>query len=211
MSQSVNYKAVFEENGIYHIYNRSNNREILFKTDRHFQFFLDRLKVYITPYFHIGAYCLLPDHFHLMVEVKPIDEVIKQEIDNQKTRKSIEYLDGNIVYNDFLVAQFQRLFNSYAKAFNKDLNRHGSVFQKGFKRISLTEERIWYVLAYIHRNPIHHGLCEEYGEWKYCSYNAFFSSKPTLVARKRIFYLLKANGNNVVKTFLSHHKEFKDI
>jgi len=35
---------------------------------------------------------------------------------------------------------FSNLFNSYAKAFNKQINRTGSLFEKHFKRIKLKDE-----------------------------------------------------------------------
>ena len=53
-----------EEGQFYHIYNRGNNRERLFYSTENYLFFLRRYDEYLY------AFCLLPNHFHLLVRVK---------------------------------------------------------------------------------------------------------------------------------------------
>ena len=57
-------------NCYYHIYNRGNNRENLFKQDRNYRYFLKLYAKHIEPIADTFAYCLLPNHFHLLVRIK---------------------------------------------------------------------------------------------------------------------------------------------
>ena len=59
----------FEEGYIYHIYNQGNNRQRLFFKRENYLYFLRKVGVYIKPYADILAWCLMPNHFHLMVLV----------------------------------------------------------------------------------------------------------------------------------------------
>jgi putative transposase len=64
----------FEPNNIYHIYNRGNNSQRIFFTRDNYLFFLKKLQTYITPFADILAWCLMPNHFHLMVYVNRISK-----------------------------------------------------------------------------------------------------------------------------------------
>lgn len=55
---------------IYHIYNRGNNRENLFREKRNYLHFLRLYTKYIVPVAVTYAYCLLPNHFHLLVKIR---------------------------------------------------------------------------------------------------------------------------------------------
>lgn len=54
----------------YHIYNRGNNRENLFREEDNYRYFLDRYFHYLSPVVDTFAYCLLKNHFHLLIRVK---------------------------------------------------------------------------------------------------------------------------------------------
>ena len=58
----------------YHIYHRGNNREIIFREERNYRYFLKRYAKYIEPVAFTYAYCLLSNHFHLAIRVKTEDE-----------------------------------------------------------------------------------------------------------------------------------------
>ncbi len=77
------------------------------------------------------------------------------------------------------------LFNAYAKAVNKAFGRVGSLFQRPFKRIPVTEQRYFQTLVcYIHRNPQHHGLIDDFTRWPYTSYRTLLSELPTRLHRE---------------------------
>ncbi|MDD4236020.1 MAG: hypothetical protein PHF99_08405, partial [Bacteroidales bacterium] len=60
---------IIEKGYIYHIYNQGNNRRRIFLIRENYLFFLKKIETYILPYADILAYCLMPNHFHLMVYV----------------------------------------------------------------------------------------------------------------------------------------------
>ena len=101
----------------YHISNRRNNRESLFYEERNYNYFLELYKKYIPQVAKTFAYCLLPNHFHFLIQVNTEDE-------QRKTSSSSKPI--NVVSPS---GQFSNLFNAYAKAINKSNNRRGSLFQ----------------------------------------------------------------------------------
>jgi putative transposase len=56
-----------ERDQIYHIYNQGNNRQKLFHCRDNYLFFLQKIRKHIFPHCEIMAYCLMPNHFHLMI------------------------------------------------------------------------------------------------------------------------------------------------
>ena len=58
----------------YHIYNRGNNRETLFREERNYPYFLSLFIKHVDPVVDTHAYCLMPNHFHLLVKVKGFEE-----------------------------------------------------------------------------------------------------------------------------------------
>jgi hypothetical protein len=82
---------------------------------------------------------------------------------------------------------FSNLFNAYSKALNKRNNRHGSLFERPFKRKLIDDETYFKnVVLYIHRNPVHHGFCEHPIEYGWSSYLGCISSKPTKIRREAV-------------------------
>lgn len=69
----------FEKGNIYHIYNQGNNRRKIFFNQENYLFFLRKIKEYILPYADIFAWCLMPNHFHLMVHVNHVELEINSE------------------------------------------------------------------------------------------------------------------------------------
>lgn len=54
-------------NMYYHIFNRGNNRENLFREERNYVHFLNLYTYHTVSVAETFAYCLLPNHFHLLV------------------------------------------------------------------------------------------------------------------------------------------------
>ena len=60
--------------GYYHIFKRGNNRENLFFAERNYRHFLFLCCKCVEPIAVTYAYCLLPNHFHLLVRIKETEE-----------------------------------------------------------------------------------------------------------------------------------------
>ncbi len=206
----VNYWEKLEPNVIYHIYNRAIGKDNLFVEHENYHFFLGQWKKYL-PYLDVFAFCLMPNHFHFLAKVKPLSDTLVNHVKAQKTVKSEGFLKAEIPYAEYLEDQFKRLLSSYALAFNKQQNRHGSLFQKRFKRISILDEyRLHYLLTYIHHNPIHHRFCRTYGEWKFSSWMAYQNlSQPSLLNRQEVLSWFDDHTEKAYSRFLAYHEQFR--
>jgi REP element-mobilizing transposase RayT len=73
---------------VYHIYNRGNNREDLFKEERNYPYFLDKYFQYVSPLADTYAYCLMKNHFHILLRIKNEDEILRSSrVSLKVTRK----------------------------------------------------------------------------------------------------------------------------
>ena len=59
-----------EQDKYYHVYNHANGRDELFVSDENYWFFLDKYQYYISKVANTYCYCLLPNHFHFLIQVK---------------------------------------------------------------------------------------------------------------------------------------------
>ncbi len=174
----------------YHIYNHSNGNEQLFREDKNYSFFLEKYKKYIDPVVHTMTYCLMPNHFHILVRIKVEEEIVfvhgkhsaiarYQKITSTSKREN--FISG------FISKQFSNFFSSYTQAYNRMYNRKGSLFLKNFKRKRIEDDSYFIRLVnYIHLNPVEHGFVLKPEHWKYSSYNTVLSAKPTLIEREEI-------------------------
>jgi len=64
----------FYENTYYHLYNRTNNEEALFRSMENYLYFLKKYRYYLDDYLETVGYCLMPTHFHSLVRVKEFNE-----------------------------------------------------------------------------------------------------------------------------------------
>jgi putative transposase len=166
----------------YHIYNRGNNRENIFREERNYLHFLRLYAEYIEPIAETYAYCLLYNHFHLLIRLKTGEE---QKLNLTGSKAS------NLTGLEFVPKkpsqEFSNLFNAYTKAINKAYNRSGALFQRPFGRLEVTSERYFVqLITYIHQNPEKHGLTEDFRTWPYSSYRALLSRQPTRLKRETV-------------------------
>lgn len=130
---------ILKSDYFYHIYNQGNNKEDIFKEKRNYPYFLQLVKKHIIPVAEIYAYCLLPNHFHLLVRTRTIE--------NEKQ----------------LSQGFSNAFNAYAKGINKSYQRTGSLFKRKFSRIVIkNEEYLKNLVLYIHTNAQHHKIIDDF-------------------------------------------------
>ena len=153
----------------YHIYNRGVNRGDLFFQPSDYALFVTLYTLYIDPIADTFAYCLMLNHFHLFVRIKPS----ALEITLPKTPTPGQ--------------SFSNLFNAYTKTINQHRHRTGSLFEHPFHRIPVTTDAYFlHLIAYIHRNPQKHGFVKDFREWPYSSYGALLSQRPTRLQRDAV-------------------------
>jgi len=71
-----NKKELLRPDAFYHVYNRANGNELLFKNSGNYTYFLKKYKKYIHPIGATFAYCLIPNHFHFLIQIKTEKEII---------------------------------------------------------------------------------------------------------------------------------------
>ncbi len=135
---------IFQPGNYYHIYNRGNNRQLIFFERENYLYFLRQLRTYlIANGTDIIAYCLMPNHYHLLVYL---------QTDN---------------FSDLM----QAFSGSYTKAINKRYQRVGSIFQGRFQALHVDrEEYLLHLTRYIHLNPVEANLVEKAEDWEFSSY-----------------------------------------
>jgi putative transposase len=144
----------------YHIYNRGNNKDLIFFEDENYRYFLNQFKKYVAPFCSVYAYCLMPNHFHFFLSVD----------DEQLFEKGMK---------NFMI--------SYSKAINKKYNRVGSLFQGRYKVSEIASESYFTrIITYIHQNPLVAGLVKNMEDYKYSSFAAYLSNKETLISKQGV-------------------------
>lgn len=150
----------FEYGKTYHIYNRGNNHELLFKNQHDYNLFTKRMTKYLTPTCHIYAFCLLPNHFHMLFQFKEGKEL-----------PILYQLGRNKIHRPFI-----QLFTSYVMIFNKRYNRSGSLFQEHLRRKVIPNENYFrQALLYIHLNPKKHLDYPTISSYPYSSYRFYLN------------------------------------
>src|SRR3989344_6001816 len=201
---SRNFKI--EIDGYYHLYNRGNNKRVIFETQSDYERFICLLyicnnveSVHMSnisfhrgstlmesvfslptkPIVAIGAYCLMPNHFHLLI----------REI----TR------DGTSLF-------MQKLSTAYTMYFNKKKDATGSLFQGRFKAESAEfDPYLKYLFSYIHLNPIkliepkwkETGIKNRIEAKKYLSTFSYSSYFDYLGKKRAIVKIIQQNNSTI--------------
>ena len=201
----------FTSKNIYHVYNRGNNKEKnLFDNQDHKAFLfriglclgfteeeLNKEKSTAMPYsriritntdkkdFKLHAFCLMPNHFHLLIEQirdVPISKLIS------------------------------RLCTSYAKYINKKYKRVGHVFQDKFKAVLIENDpQLMWASTYIHMNPVKDKLVKKPEDYKWSSYNDFASDRNLPIINKTFLLEIFGNQKSFIKETSNFNTKDKDV
>ncbi len=204
-----NIVKVYIENGFYHIYNRGVEKRNIFMDDQDYKVFLYFLKRYLTETpkspdriqpgwkadlfnkLSLIAYCLMPNHFHLLIK--------------QLTKEAII---------DFMRA----LANSYVRYFNEKYERVGALFQGAYKAVLIENDLyLLHLTRYIHLNPSEvppvdrWHLKEFLREYPYSSYGDYLGKRNTSWVRpEEILTFFETAQRTSLKDFLSYQSFVED-
>lgn len=134
----------YGEDQYYHVYNRGVNKELIFREEVDYFYFLHLLKRHLSdermkdkfgrPFRYLGdsievtAYCLMGNHFHMLVYLKEADG---------------------------LVNLMRSAMTAYTMYYNLKYHRVGRLYQERFLASRITTEYyLWHVSRYIHLNPL---------------------------------------------------------
>ncbi len=188
----------FEKDHLYHIFNRGNNSQRIFYNRSNYLFLLRKIKQYILPYADTLAWCLMPNHFHLMVYINHVELPIATT-DSLTSSEAIS--SRSPVKTRILNDSIGIMLRTYTRAINKQENTSGSLFQKHTKAICLTEingiSNSWskheygtlinipdakkeypvVCFNYIHQNPVLHKFCSNVKEWEFSSAQDYYANR----------------------------------
>jgi putative transposase len=168
----------FIEGGYYHIFNRGVEKRYIYEDGQDCDVFLRLLSYYLSPFdpkaphpfsgvpdikmararplsnlnkeVELLAYCLMPNHFHLLIK--------------QGTR-------------DGMTKLLRRTLTAYTMYFNKRNNRVGHLFQGKYKASLIPEDpSLIHISRYIHLNPTEITNAE-LSSYPYSSYPYYLGSK----------------------------------
>ena len=194
----ANYHIPLIPDGMYHILSRAIGNEKLFHNNDNYDFFLQKYKQYILPVADTFAFCMLPNHFHFLIQIKSFGHLEEYFIEKKK-RKSI---DLNQI-PDLTMECFSNLLNSYSKSFNKVYKRRGSLFIDYLRRVEIMDDcQFGSTIFYIHKNPVHHGYVNSISSWRWSSYNKLIGKSATMLKRDEV---LNWFGN--VSAFKQYHEQ----
>lgn len=139
-------KTEFGEQEYYHFFNRGANRERIFAHPENYQYLIRLLKKQSRKNrICLVCYCLMPNHFHLLV-----------------------FQETAIAVSTFM----QGLFGAYTQAFNRQQNRTGTLFEGRFKHVLVDkQEYLIRLMCYIHLNPVKSLMIAKPEEWEFSDYN----------------------------------------
>ena len=173
-----------EPGNIYLVYNQGNNRQKIFFRKENYHFFLKKIENHICPLADLLAWCLMPNHFHLIIALS-----------DRLTLSHPVTQDHPVTLNSSIAV----MLRSYTRAINIQENRSGSLFKETTKAIRMgsieseklkcenrkkinqetiqnsDEEYLFTCFRYIHQNPVKARLAKNATEWEFSSARDFAS------------------------------------
>jgi putative transposase len=179
---------------LYHIYNRGNNKQLIFFNRDNYLFFLEKTRKLIFPHCDILSYCLMPNHFHFLVYTKA-------EIQQAFKQKDIK---ESILTNATIKSESERhplscaigiLLSSHSQAINRQNGTTGSLFQQKTKaKILEHPDSALAVLHYIHQNPFVCDLVKKMEDWEFSSFSEYTGIRKDVFCNQQLaFDLLPLN------------------
>ena len=173
----------------YHIYNRGNNKQRIFRTNENFRFFLRKFREYFSESrVRLFAHCLMPNHFHLLI----------------------------LVLEEFNFSSIMRSFStSYVKSFHSWYKTSGHLFEDDYQAKPVDEEKhLIQAVPYIHLNPTLAGLVKKPEDWEFSDCRTWCSAGdpvfPFYEIRKHLYGGSK-NYREYLKEYALRKREIQEI
>ncbi|WP_235297613.1 hypothetical protein [Portibacter marinus] len=172
-----NIEAQFEFGKFYHVFNRTNNSEILFREEMNRYYFIKLCKEKLKGIIDVYAIALLRNHFHFAIKIRSEEGIVNylNSIDIKKLTTTqhqfLEKLGEDGIVHRLISGQFSKVFNSYSQAFNKKYKREGHLFHAPYKRSMIySDNHLSQLICYIHFNSVNHGVVKNLTEDRWSTY-----------------------------------------
>lgn len=194
----------FQEGEIYHVFNKSIANYCIFNKKELAERFIEILEYYNNPenkisyslakkytqkftsvgllyynpcfFFKIIAYCIMPDHYHLVIKI----------LGGKSLSKYISDVE-----------------NSFTRYFNLKFKRKGPLWESRFKFVLIeNNKQLLHVVRYVHLNPTTSNFVDKPENWPFSSYKEYLKNKTYLqtineISIKDIDEFKKFTQNNV--------------
>jgi len=199
-----NIEKVYVEDSFYHVYNRGLNMMDIFKEDDDYRVFLNLLKRVLGlekkidkqhrsyPNLHddleLLSYCLMPNHYHLLVRTKDKPKLLPELM--------------------------RSVLTAYVMYFNKKYDRTGPLFGNRYRASRITSDAyLWHISRYIHLNPL--DINHDYKKYQYSSIGYYIGRKSSdWVKPEEIMDMFKEADQNYKKfvdDYMDRKAELKEI
>lgn len=201
----------FEIGHLYHVYNQGNNKQKIFFKEENYHFLIEKIKTHILPFADVLAWCLMPNHFHLMLHPNGLSRgaTMSRTPTNTPDAKTQSFNHSIGV-----------MLASYTRAIQKQENISGSLFRQKTKAICLTKNDVLspsylntsfgtlinintpqsrypkICFDYIHDNPVKAKLVEHVENWKFSSIHEFNGNgvfELVNLEMAKVFYLYSSD------------------
>ena len=167
-------------NQYYHVYNRGNNRNEIFFEIRNYFYFLEKIKINFSSDLDLLAYCLMPNHYHLLIKI------------------SKDYS---------LEKAMQKISTGYTRAINKAYSRTGHLFEGRYRnKIIPGDDYLIHLCRYIHLNPVRANLVKSAEQWRFSSYLDYIGKKDDSIVNNEMI----SNYFNTIESFIDFHQTFQE-
>lgn len=206
-------RPTFENGRVYHVYNRGVAKNPLFTSDADHRHLLDTLSFFreaqpttklsnLKPaallrtlaapvqqaLVEILAYCLMPNHFHLVLR---------------------QVVDGGIT------TYLSRAQNSYSRYFNVKHDRVGTMFQGRFQAVVVrTDEQLLHLSRYVHLNAPVARIVELPAAYPWSSYQYYMSETVSRLCQPSTILELagsSAQYQTFVEDFVGYARSLHDL
>ena len=186
MAKTAHYYVQFDSDCYYHIYNRTVDKKPMFRSEGNCVYFMNQYQKYLSEVVTTYSYALCGNHFHFGVKINPIKD-----------------LGAFSSVHSLVSHQFRLFFLSYAKAFNKERNRVGTLFQTPFKRCPVnSEEKLIRLIFYHHANPQRHRLCDDFRQYRWTSYQEYLKGEMCILPISEVYALMGGK-----QKFVEYHRQ----
>ncbi len=133
----------------------------------------------------ILGYCIMPDHYHLLIKVL-VENSVSQFISN--------------------------IQNSYTRYFNNKYNRKGPLWQSRFRCVQIkNNNQLLHVLRYIHLNPTTNNLTSKPEEWAFSSYSEYITDTNLLKRNHEISIQNNISLKDFTQNQIGYQRELRKI
>jgi len=166
----------------YHVFNRvKENQKLFYKKENYLYFKKLWAEVDFIPSCRILAYCLMPNHYHFLLQITDAD---------------------------LFSRKMSYFFNKYCKILNKQRNKTGSLFPNRFKAKLIGDEKyLTSLCGYIHMNPVSSKLVETPKEWPYSNYLSCIGKGEDNIADQDYFKKMILNEADYQEFILNRYSD----